>query len=244
MHDSGLDIFLAWSRMLFPFDGIRTVVEVGARDCVETVAFHRLLPEATVYAFECNPDTLPVCRRNSDGIASIELIEKAVSNTVGRSKFYPIDRVKMGDRWNPGASSLYLVSKRHPEAMAQNEIVVDCTTLKAFMEERALQTIDLLWMDIQGAELMALEGLGDAIGSVGLMHLEVEFQEIYKDQPLFHDVKAYLNRHGFLLIASTYLCSSYGNAIFANKQLLHNRLGIDWDKLDNKVETLMKMYAE
>ena len=46
-------------------------------------------------------------------------------------------------------------------------------------------------MDIQGAELSALIGMGEYIENVHLLELEVEFIPIYKDQPTFTDIHSF-----------------------------------------------------
>ena len=56
---------------------------------------------------------------------------------------------------------------------------------------------DYLKIDIQGAELMVLENAGRALDSIGVIHAEVEFMELYRGQPLFGDVERYLRSAGF-----------------------------------------------
>ena len=208
------------------------IVEVGARDCQETLRFHALYPASAIYAFECNPQTLPLCRQAVAGIAAIQLVEKAVANTSGTTTFYAIDPDQTVTTWadgNPGASSLLPASGKYPvERYVQRAIEVETITLSDFLPNIASQTIDLLWMDIQGAELMALEGLGGAIQKVGLIHLEVGFFEIYTQQPKFADIKRYLNQRGFLFVAFTAYGRYTGDAVFVNRKLLTGRLQLLW----------------
>ncbi len=55
-------------------------------------------------------------------------------------------------------------------------------------------------MDVQGAELMVLEGLGAVLDHVEAVWLEVERVELYKGQPLVDDVHEFLCKNGFELI--------------------------------------------
>ncbi len=57
---------------------------------------------------------------------------------------------------------------------------------------------DYLKMDIQGAELMVLRNSGSVLDDVGVIHIEVEFMQLYKNQPLFADVAQYLRERGFM----------------------------------------------
>jgi FkbM family methyltransferase len=59
--------------------------------------------------------------------------------------------------------------------------------------------VTLLMMDIQGAELMALRHAEARLRDALVLHLEVEFMRLYKDQPLFTDVDLFLRQHGFVL---------------------------------------------
>jgi FkbM family methyltransferase len=199
---------------------VRTIVEVGARDCVETLDFESGFPEARIFAFECNPATLPACRLAVQGHDRIRLVEKAVSDRRGTVTFYPTDPARTVTKHangNPGASSLFRASPDYPhETYVQNEISVEATTLADFMGEEAIASIDLLWMDIQGAELFALKGLGDRLSAVGLIHMEVEFMPIYQGQPLFHEVHEYLGSHGFTLLGFTSYSRYSGDAVYAS----------------------------
>jgi FkbM family methyltransferase len=56
---------------------------------------------------------------------------------------------------------------------------------------------DLLKMDVQGGELMVLNGATERLRDVLVVHTEIEFAPLYKDQPLFGDIDAFLRRHGF-----------------------------------------------
>jgi FkbM family methyltransferase len=56
---------------------------------------------------------------------------------------------------------------------------------------------DFLKLDVQGAELMILKGGEKLLDDVLVVHAEVEFVQLYKDQPLFGDVDTYLRSKGF-----------------------------------------------
>jgi FkbM family methyltransferase len=56
---------------------------------------------------------------------------------------------------------------------------------------------DLLKVDVQGAELLVLQGGVKMLRDVLAVQTEVEFLPLYKDQPLFSDVDAFLRARGF-----------------------------------------------
>ncbi len=57
--------------------------------------------------------------------------------------------------------------------------------------------LDFLQMDIQGGELSVLEGCGRLLPNTLVVQAEVEFVEIYHDQPLFADIDQHLRKAGF-----------------------------------------------
>lgn len=58
--------------------------------------------------------------------------------------------------------------------------------------------IDLVKMDIQGAELMVLRNAEARLAEVLVIQTEVEFLQMYVDQPLFGDVDLFLRQKGFV----------------------------------------------
>jgi FkbM family methyltransferase len=57
---------------------------------------------------------------------------------------------------------------------------------------------DYLKIDVQGAELLVLQGATVVLETAALVHLEVEFVELYKHQPLFADIDAAMRARGFV----------------------------------------------
>ena len=247
-HESSVDVFVEIAKKIIREQPIKILVEVGARDCQETLRFRELLPDADIFTFECNPATLPLCRKAIHPFENIHLIEKAVTNYNGFVKFYPIDTEKTETTWedgNPGVSSLLRASGKYPvEKYVQNEIEIEATTLKTLMDENNISCIDLLWMDVQGAELLVLRGIEDRISDVKLMHIEVEFFEIYKNQPLFPVIKKYLNKKGFLFFDFTTLGKYSADAVFLNKNILQNDVLLLKYKLIDKVRPLKYAFLD
>lgn len=88
----------------------------------------------------------------------------------------------------------------------------NCGKLSSLMQPKAkftIQTstlddaislpIDDLRMDIQGAELMALEGAETTLKTVLTVQTEVSFVQQYKNQPLFTDIEFLLRKRDFNL---------------------------------------------
>ncbi|MCC6467643.1 MAG: FkbM family methyltransferase [Alphaproteobacteria bacterium] len=59
--------------------------------------------------------------------------------------------------------------------------------------------LDLLKIDIQGAELMAFENAPRRLAGALVIQTEVEFLAMYRGQPLYGDVERFLRARGFML---------------------------------------------
>lgn len=185
------------------------IVDGGARDCEASIAFSTRFPEACVYAFECNPENVLRCRDAIRNWPNIELFEYALCDENCEIPFY---RCTSG---NDGAGSLYEASGKYPvEKITQEKIMVQGLRLDTVMWGRAIKQIDLLWLDLQGAELLALKGLGRCIERVSFLHLEMEFMLIYHEQPLYREVDQYLVKRGFRLLGWTEKNEYFGNAVY------------------------------
>jgi FkbM family methyltransferase len=102
-------------------------------------------------------------------------------------------------------SSIYELSDRYTRLWLRG-IRKDSTfdgnvvTLDSFLADNPSLRPDFLKLDVQGAELAILQGGELTLERTGLVEVEVEFVEMYKGQPLFHDVAAFMSDRGFELL--------------------------------------------
>jgi FkbM family methyltransferase len=59
--------------------------------------------------------------------------------------------------------------------------------------------IDFLKLDVQGAELDVIKGASRLLKDTLVVHTEVEFIPLYRNQPLFGDIDVALRSHNFLI---------------------------------------------
>ena len=198
-----------------------TIFDIGSRDCKEAIEFSKSYPNSKIYCFEPNPEALKIAKKNISNFQNIKLIEKAVSDKNGPIKFYAIDPIKTITSHrdgNIGASSMFQASGKYPiENYVQNEIRVESTTIKKFCTDLNIAKIDFVWMDLQGAEFLALKGMGSYIKKIDIIHTEAELFEIYSNQYYFKDIKKIL-RKNFILISGNKQHMYFDNFIFINKK--------------------------
>ena len=66
-------------------------------------------------------------------------------------------------------------------------------------EIKEINKVDVVKIDTQGSELDILKNFEKKIKEVLIIESEVEFVELYKDQPLFFDMQNFLSKNGFVL---------------------------------------------
>jgi FkbM family methyltransferase len=192
------------------FDDINVIFDIGSRDALQSVEFASWFPNAKVYAFEANPDSIKLCTQTMDRYKNesinITLAPYAANNYNGDVSFYPVFN------GNIGASSL-LETTNHTRSRSwkQTRTTVPCVRVDDWCKEHNISKIDILWMDVQGAEKMVLEGIGDLLNSVKVIQTEIGLQELYKNQMMKTELDSYLAGYGFEMI--------HGNAVGGNTEM-------------------------
>jgi FkbM family methyltransferase len=217
------------------------IFDIGSRDCMQSIEFYNAFPNSQIYAFECNPNTLDLCKKNIEHYKDrITLIEGAVCDYDGEITFYPINQEKTITTWkdgNPGASSIFKSNGKYTvEKYVQDEIKINCHRLDTVMKTYNIEKVDIIWMDLQGAELLALKGLGNYIDDVRYIHTEVSYKEMYSGQVMFNELNNYLSNN-FSVLNKLSLMGWQEDVIYERKteNFKLNDYSTSNIKLDNKV---------
>jgi len=136
---------------------VKNIVEIGAQDCAESVRFTELFPNAYVTAFECNPRLIELCEFNALLSDRITVVEKMVTDKPWNKTFYMPDG-------EPGMGSMKKCLL--PGSSTTVETVRMCDYLGD-------EEIDLLWIDVQGAELDVLNSFGSKLKNVKRIYCEM-----------------------------------------------------------------------
>ena len=98
----------------------------------------------------------------------------------------------------PNAQALTAFSELRDFFIVERELPVTTVTLDDSLQSHEIRYADFLELDVQGAELDVLAGAERLLSdSVLGLQVEVEFVEMYRRQPLFGDVDAFLRARGF-----------------------------------------------
>jgi len=200
------------------------IFDIGSRDCLQSIEFYNIFPNARIYAFECNPNTLGLCKKNIEKYSDrITLIEGAVCDYDGTIKFYPINQKETITTWsdgNPGASSIFKSNGNYTiEKYVQDEITTNCHRLDSVMNKYSIPKVDIIWMDLQGAELLALKGLGNYLENVKYIQTEVSHIEMYSEQVMYNDLNDFIISKGFIIKNDLSLSGWQEDVIYENQKV-------------------------
>ncbi len=121
---------------------------------------------------------------------------------------------------NDSASSSILKLKEHmfeyPDINVVKNIKINTTTIDALFTDNNLleQSYNVLNMDIQGAEAMALMGATKYLKKCEAIYLEVNFREMYKECSLLNDIDTILSSYFFKRVKLIDTGRGWGDALY------------------------------
>ena len=136
---------------------VKNIVEIGAKDCVESLTFAAMFPNAHITAFECNPDLISLCKFNSGMSDRITVVDKMVTDKPENTTFYIPDG-------EPGMGSMKEC------LLPGSPVSVETVRMDDYLGD---EEIDLLWIDVQGAELDVLNSFGSKLKNVKRVYCEM-----------------------------------------------------------------------
>jgi FkbM family methyltransferase len=174
-----------------------TLVDVGVRWGFEK-RWTQLAPAARLVGFDADAQECAALAQRHRDLPDATFAAVALSDREGEATLHIAAE--------PASSSLLepdrdvIARRRGMETMrAVRHTAIETTTLQRWAAAAGHTRVDVLKLDVQGAELAVLRGAGDLLESVRTLDLEVEFNPIYRDQPLFADVDTFLRARGFAL---------------------------------------------
>jgi FkbM family methyltransferase len=176
-----VDLFAEGAYPCEGLSGVRTIIDAGANVGLASLFFLRAFPEARVIAIESDPVNLAAAETNLKPYASqVTLLHAALWPTEGRLTVRT-GSFRDGRAW---------ASQVAPSAMGE----VEAVTIPFLMARYGIDTIDLLKIDIEGAEVPLLEGDTSYLAHVRTLMIELHEREYPQCSALFD---AAIRPHGF-----------------------------------------------
>jgi FkbM family methyltransferase len=153
------------------------------------------------------------------------IINAAISDSVSEIDFYINEDADF-------VSSLLRINNESSELASFNFGASVLTKTQSFTldyiaNEQHLLNIDLIKIDVQGAEHLVLKGGVETLQKTKLVYTEFSFKPIYEKSSTFFDLYNFFSENNFMLVSINSSFSSMGgeliqgDALFANKNLLN-----------------------
>ena len=191
---------LAVQKKLLAGRPVEFVVDGGGHYGDWTTNYRAAFPSATVTVFEPFPTCVQALERSFGSDRQVKLVGKALGETTG-------ERTLFCNRLS-ATNSLFQVDPAIRELLPDPEWVtpeaemkIPVVTLDEYCQEAGVSRVNLLKLDVQGSELLALRGAEKLLAraAVDLIYTELLFRPHYQGQAYFFEVAEFLHRHGYSL---------------------------------------------
>ena len=171
----------------------KVIFDIGSSHAGWSDAINGVFKDADFHLFEPLVDYKPFYRKGCDWVFSRRPRLVLHKILLGNRR----EKVRMFSD-SEGFSASVLPSNRIGNLTECIEFEME--TLDDYIQQKLLPLPEMLKMDVQGAELLVLEGGVEALSSVKVVQLEVWFSRGYGSAtPLFHELIDYLFLRGFAL---------------------------------------------
>jgi FkbM family methyltransferase len=204
-------------RALFPKYGInpKGVLHVGANVGEEAPVYLELGIKRQIW-IEANPEIYEKLKRNIANNPEAEAIQACITDDDQQEA---ID-FHISNNGSQSSSILELGTHliAHPEVNYTNTIKLIPQRLDFFFEnvyDVFNSDLDFLNLDLQGAELKALKGLGIHLHHFKYIYTEVNKEELYKGCALVGEIDEYLSHYGFKRVETKWCGNTgWGDALY------------------------------
>ncbi|MEG4249229.1 FkbM family methyltransferase [Microcoleus sp. Pol10D4] len=189
----------------------RGIIHIGAHEGQEMQEYQMMGAEKVLFV-EANPSVFERLKAHIAGIPNVWLANCAISNQNGTVNL----RVNSHDM-SSSILPLKLHKEIYPGMVEVNQVTVQSKTLDSLMQESPLNSseFNILVIDIQGAELLALQGARETLKYIDAISTEVNCEELYEGCALIDQVDDFLRVYGFQRVAvATPSHPSWGDAFY------------------------------
>jgi FkbM family methyltransferase len=185
------------------------VLHIGAHAAEEAPVYERCAIDK-VWWVEANPELLPGLRTTVEHYPGHGVIEAAVDAADGeRVAFYVTNSSQASPLLDFGTHA-----EHHPGIHVERTVQVRAATVDTLAERYDFSGINLLNLDIQGAELRAMRGGANTLDQVDYVYTEVNAEEVYRGCALVGEIDEFLGRMGLVRVKTTWDLAGWGDALY------------------------------
>ena len=205
---------LCSQNKIFP----RGIIHVGAYEGKDIKTYQELNISKIIF-IEANPTVFERLKTNiAEASTDVQAVNYAISNQDGQVKLYVNSMGK-----SSSILPLKFYRNIYPNIKETHQLTVESKTLDTLLQELGLTPGDfnILNLDIQGAELLALQGATNLLKYIDAVYTKVNYEELYEGCALADKIDEFLAENGFGKIAeATPFHPSWGDAFYVRKQVI------------------------
>ncbi len=180
----------------FPVAKYDSIMDIGAHRGEFALRAGAYFEPSRIWLVEADPSMAELLRRDYSGRAGWTIVHSAVSDTSGEIELRINEHRESSSILPIEGISARTFGKEMKEV---NKVTVPALSLDDLFDRYDVPDIDLMKVDIQGAEKLLIEGGRNALGKVRSIYLEVNFERFYSGAPLFAEIDGALRNCGFKL---------------------------------------------
>jgi len=150
------------------------VMDIGANIGIYTLFFSDLVGiNGHVWSFEPSPFSVSLLRENvaMNFLQNVSVVEEVLTDKTGQVEFYVFEGT--GDVYN----SIGAITRPVEKLSADKAIIVKSTTVDDFAEENKINKVDIIKIDVEGAEELVLRGAKKMLGRSNNVVVMLELYE-------------------------------------------------------------------
>lgn len=188
------------------------ILHLGAHYGQERLVYNRYC-RGPIVLVEALPDVFAKLRANVSGYPRMLPLCACVSDVDGQDvTFHVAD--------NEGMSSSMLEfgthSTEHPDVHFTHDVTLKTIRVDSLLKAHGVEMPErsFLNVDVQGAELMVLRGMGDLLNRFWFAHMEINKAELYKNCARVEEIDAYLGGFGLKRIETCWTKHNWGDGYY------------------------------
>ena len=189
---------------------ISGILHIGAHNCEELGAYNKYgLKNSQIIWVEANPKLV----EQNLKVDKSRIIKNFICCDTDQGK------TKLNISNNGQSSSILELgthAKSYPSIKYIDFVEVNNSRIDTMYNEDKIPKnfANFLNIDIQGAELMALKGMGDLLNYFDYVYLEVNKDYVYKNCALVHEIDEYLSEYNYVRVETSWTNDQWGDSLY------------------------------